>query len=99
MATQDQIDQLRRMTALSEDDEVYTDSLLGGFIDDLGMDPAIAQVWKEKAAAAAGYVDTTESGSSRRLSQMRDGFLAMAKATTPEVVDTRRSYTVEIERV
>lgn len=99
MATDTQIAQLRRMTALSEDDSVYTDSLLGGMIDDLGIDPAAKQIWREKAATASGLVDVTESGSSRSLSQLRKGYLEMATATEPEATVTKRSYTVEIERV
>lgn len=99
MATDAQLAQLRRMTALDKDDEVYVDSLLGGMIDDLGMEPASAQIWREKAATAAGLVDVTESGSSRRLSQLRDGFLGMATAVSPEVTTKGKSFTVEIERV
>lgn len=99
MATDMQILQLRRMTALTEDDEVYVDSLLGGLIDDLGMEPAVAQIWREKAAAAAGLVDTTESGSSRALGQLRKGYLEMAQAAVPETPTVERSYTIPIERV
>lgn len=99
MATDTQIAQLRRMTALDRDDQVYTDSLLGGMIDDLGMEPAVAQVWREKAAAAAAMVDTTESGSSRALGQLRKGYLDMAEAAVPETPTVKRSYTVGIERV
>lgn len=99
MATDTQIAQLRRMTALDADDQTYTDSLLGGMIDDLGMEPAVAQVWREKAAATAGLVDTTESGSTRALGQLRKGYLEMAEAAVPEAQTIKRSYTVEIERV
>jgi hypothetical protein len=100
MATTNEIQQLRRMTGLEEDDEVYTDSLLGGYIDDLGMTAAYKQVWTEKAAAVAALVDTTESGSSRSLSQLRKSYLEMAGSNDEEVVTTAsRSYTVEIQRV
>jgi hypothetical protein len=101
VATDIEIAQLRRMTALSSDDVVYTDSLIGGMIDDLGIDPASKQIWREKAAAASGLVDITESGSSRALSQLRKGYLEMADAVDPVTDDSsaRRSYTVEIERV
>jgi hypothetical protein len=99
MATDAQIDRMRRVTALTEDDETYTDSLLGGMIDDLGFEAAAAQVWREKAAGVAAMVDTTESGSSRRLSQLRDAYEAMAGTVAPPAVTGKRSYTVEIERV
>lgn len=101
MATLAQISSLRRMTALEENDAVYTDALLGGMVDDLGFEAAAAQIWKEKAAAVAGLVDTTESGSSRRLSQLREGYLEMARgvgdAGGSETL--AGSFTVGIERV
>lgn len=101
MATESEIASLRRATALSEDDVVYTDSLLGGMIDDLGFEAAAAQIWREKAASVAGLVDTTESGSSRALSQLRDAYLGMADAIHPETEAPASggSYTVAVERV
>lgn len=101
MATTTEIATLRRMTALDADDPVYTDSLVGGMIDDLGMDPAVKQIWREKAAAVSGLVDITESGSSRSLSKLRDAYLGMAEASvTEETTEANgRSFTVEIERV
>lgn len=101
MATTDQIAQMRRSTALEEDDPTYTDSLIGGMIDDLGFPAAAAQIWREKAAAVAGLVDTTESGSSRSLSQLRKAFTEMAGAVNPTVEEpvTSASFTIPIERV
>lgn len=100
MADQSQIESLRRMTALEEDDPTYTDSLLGGMIDDLGFEAAASQIWREKAATVAGLVDMTESGSTRRLSQLRESYLAMGTAVNPpDTVDPGGSFTVEIERV
>ena len=99
MASDDQIARLRRMTALDANDPVYTTSLLGGMIDDLGFEAAAAQVWKEKAATVAGLVDTTESGSSRSLSQLRKGYMEMAEGVDAGVPATGGSFTVEIERV
>lgn len=100
MASAEDIAALRRATAVAADDAVYTDSVLGGMIDQLGFPAASATVWREKAAAVAGLVDTTESGSSRRLSQLREGYLEMAKAAHPEDTGTGGiSYVVGIERV
>ena len=101
MATDAEIATLRRMTALTDQDETYTDSLLGGLIDDLGFNSAAAQVWKERAAGAAGLVDITESGSSRSLSQLAKSYLSMASAITPaeEPTTTGRSFTVGVDRV
>lgn len=101
MATDTEIAMLRRMTDLAADDAVYTDSLLGGMIDDLGMEPASKQIWREKAASVAGLVDTTESGSSRALSKLRDAYLGMAESSETAIEETvvTRSYTVGIDRV
>lgn len=99
MASVDQIAQMRRVTALEEDDEIYTDSLIGGMIDDLGFSAAAAQIWREKAASVAALVDTTESGSSRSLSQLRKAYSEMAGEVNPEVELTSASFTIPIERV
>lgn len=101
MASIDDVAKLRRMTALEAADPVYTDSLLGGMIDDLGFEAAAAQVWSEKAAAAATLVDTTESGSTRRLSQLQEHALKMRQQFAPDPTDDTagRSFTVGVERV
>jgi hypothetical protein len=69
-------------------------------IEDLGFEAAAAAVWQEKAASVAGLVDVTESGSSRRLSQLKDAYLAMGTAVGGVVQEsTGGTFTVEIERV
>lgn len=94
------IARFRRMTALDVEDPIYTDAIIGGMIDDLGFETAAASVWREKAASVAGLVDTTESGSSRRLSQLREAYIAMGGVVNPVTeVTTGGTYTVEIERV
>jgi hypothetical protein len=93
------IARFRRMTALAADDAVYTDSVIDGMIEDLGFEAAAASVWREKAAGAAGLVDTTESGSSRKLSQLYDQYLAMGGVIGGDTDTGGGSYTVEIERV
>lgn len=101
MATVDEISRVRRMTALAEDDPTYTDSLVGGMIDDLGEETAVVQIWREKAAGVADLVDITESGSSRSLSKLRDAYLGMADKLTPssDTPPGGRAFTVEVERV
>jgi hypothetical protein len=101
MASESEIASLRRATALDPADPVYTDSLVGGMIDDLGFETAAATIWREKAASVAGLVDTTESGSSRALSQLRDGYLEMANAINPDVTGSPAgsSFTVAVDRV
>lgn len=101
MATETEIASLRRATGLDVSDPVYTDSLLGGMLDDLGFETAASTVWREKAASVAGLVDTTESGSSRALSQLRDAYLGMADAINPVTGGSPAgsSFTVPVERV
>lgn len=105
MATDVQVAQLRRMTAISEDDETYTGDLLGRMIDDLGsLELAASTIWGEKAAVAAGMVDMTESGSSRSFGDLYAQALAMKKAFEPVAADpdlppSGGSFTVGMERV
>jgi hypothetical protein len=101
MADDATIARFRRTTDLDSSDPIYTDAVVGGMIDDLGFESAAAAVWREKAASVAGLVDTTESGSSRRLSQLREAYLGMATATNPDIDASAGggSFTVGIERV
>lgn len=77
----DDLAQLRRMAGLDENDPTYTDEVLELYFDNLGSDlnAVAAAIWGEKAAAASSLVDVTESGSSRRLSQLQTQYLAMQK--------------------
>lgn len=101
MADEKTLARFRRMTALDETDTTYTDAVIDGMIEDLTFDAAVRTVWQEKAAAVAGLVDITESGSSRRLSQLRESYLAMGSAVAGEVeeVSGQGSFTVAIERI
>lgn len=78
MATADQIAQLRKL--LSDDEEPYqfTDEELGTAIDGMGMNAAAADFWRQKSASYAELVDVSESGSSRKLSDLSKNALAMA---------------------
>lgn len=71
MATDEQRLQLRRMTG-EVDSDTYTEQDLDDYIaiaaDDL--DAAAARIWGEKASAYADLVDITESGSSRKNSDL-----------------------------
>lgn len=101
MADELTLARFRRSTDLEVEDPVYTDAVIDGMIEDLGFEAAAGTVWREKAAAVAGLVDTTESGSSRRLSQLRESFLEMATAIggTPEETGKGTSFVVPIERI
>lgn len=104
MATEEQVMSLRRATDVTADDETYTYELLSRMLDDLGTVPAAAAaIWGERAAAYAGVVDTTESGSTRRLSQLHTQALAMQRfwggpeESTDDTGGT--SFTVGVDRV
>ncbi len=101
MATPEEVQQLRRMTGLDPDDTVYTGDLLSTYIDNLGtLELAASAIWGEIAAQAASLVDVTESGSSRRLSQLTDNAIKM-RGALGGVDDTSGggSFTVGMERV
>lgn len=79
MASAGDVARLRRLTN-EPTDTVYTNIVLGGYIDSsLTVELAAAEVWREKAARYAGLVDTTEGSSSRKMSQLRDAALKMAE--------------------
>lgn len=85
MAIEDLIPQFRRMVD-EPDDTTYSDeSIVADFLSPntlLGvtdLNTAAAQLWREKAAAAAELVNTSESGSSRALGDIYKNALEMAK--------------------
>lgn len=101
MATESQIARLRRVTDLSDEDETYTDGLLSALIDEIGLETAASTIWREKAAGYASLIDVTESGSSRRLSQLHDQAIKMAGVVGPVdegTVTTGGSFVVGIVR-
>lgn len=79
MATSDQITQFRRMIGELTDVEPWTDAYISALIDaSASLNVAASKAWLEKAGLYASMVDVTESGSGRRLSQLRTGALEMA---------------------
>lgn len=103
MATADEIAELRRATNITEVSEPYTDDYLGGLLDALGFNGAAARLWGDQAAKYASAVDMSESGSSRRLSQLHTNALTMQKRYL-ELEDggtasRRGSFTVGVQRV
>lgn len=102
MATQDELDALHRVANIPASDETYTDTLLATYIDSsASIEAAAARIWRERAAVMAGMVDTTESGSSRKLSQLSENALKLAVGLDGVDVATRsgRSFTTPIERI
>jgi hypothetical protein len=107
MATVLEIARLRRLIGEPNDAAPWSDLVLADIIDNAeDLDLAALEVWEAKAASAASMVDTAESGSSRRLSQLHEQALKMVahfrSATMPADVPVDLAgytYTLPIERV
>jgi hypothetical protein len=101
------IARLRRLIGEPVDTEPWNDAALSQIIDDAAdLNSAALEVWEAKAASSAAFVDTTESGSSRKMSQLNEQALKMV-AHFKGLTDTPvlppdlsgYAYTVPIERV
>ena len=84
MATADQIAAFRLLIGEPQDVEPYTDVELGARIDaalatSTSSDALAYEVWTEKAAKWAQMVDVSEGGSSRKMSDLIDNALKMAR--------------------
>jgi hypothetical protein len=80
MATPDEIAALRGLVNESESCGEWDDETLAAIIDEsTTMNGAASVVWTRKAAASSTLVDVSESGSSRKLSDIHKNALAMAK--------------------
>lgn len=80
MATVDQIAALRLLIAEPDDAEPYTDAALSARYDaDNDINNTAYKIWIEKAAAAADLVDTTEGGSSRKMGDITEQAMALAR--------------------
>lgn len=106
MAELADIARLRRLIGEPDDVEPWTDAVLSAIIDTNDtLNEAALEVWESKLASSAGMVDTTESGSSRKLSQLNDQAAKMVAyykgLTTPDnAADlTGHAYSIPIERV
>ena len=81
MATVGQIADLRELVAEPDDTNGWTDVKLADAIDDNGGDlnAAASEVWLQKATTYATLVDVTESGSSRKMSDLQKNALALSE--------------------
>jgi len=80
VATAAEVQALRLLIA--EDNETtYSDFDLAARLDAASgsADSVAYQVWTEKAAATAGLVDVSEGGSSRKMGDLYEQAIAMAK--------------------
>lgn len=80
MASEAEIARLRLLIG-EPSGEVYDDEDLGTRLDTADGDPnkAAYEIWTEKAAAAAELVDISEGGSSRKMGDIYEQALNMAK--------------------
>jgi pectin methylesterase-like acyl-CoA thioesterase len=79
MASEDQIIELRGLVNEPDDSNGWDDGSLGAIIDaHATMNAAASRVWVLKAGTYAELVDVTESGSSRKLSDLRKNAMEMA---------------------
>ena len=80
MATAEQIAALRLLIAEPNNVAPYTDTALGELIDEGTGQYVIAyHIWNQKAAGAAGLVDISEGGSSRKMGDLYEQYLSMAE--------------------
>lgn len=80
MATPEEIARLRLLIA-ERSSEVYTDEDLDTRLATADDDPnkVAYEIWTEKAAAAAELVDISEGGSSRKMGDVYEQALSMAR--------------------
>lgn len=79
MATTEQIQDLRLKAGDTEEPFVFATEYLNGRLDAGEAPDAIASdLWRQKAASYAELVDVSESGSTRKLSDLRKNALEMA---------------------
>jgi hypothetical protein len=100
MATADQIAALRLLIA-EPDNTTYTDADLSALLDSAsGLNSAAATIWTQKAAAAATFVNVSESGSSRSLGDLQRNALNMAQRfADAQEADQSTSPGVRISRI
>jgi hypothetical protein len=80
MATAEEIAALRLLIAEPNDAAPYTDLALATLLDNSSNEYAAAfEVWTQKAAGAAGLVDISEGGSSRKMGDLYEQYLSMAE--------------------
>lgn len=81
MATVAEIAALRLLIAEPDDAAPYDDATLNTRLTAaLGKEYVLAyEIWTEKAAAAAGLVDVSEGGSSRKMGDVHEQALNMAE--------------------
>lgn len=87
MATADEIAALRLLISEPTNAEPYTDAKLGARLDaaDGDADQVAYDIWTEKAARFAQFVDVSEGGSSRKMGDLYEQALSMASVFADRV--------------
>lgn len=80
MATPEEIAAFRLLIGAPDNVDPYTDEVLSDRIDaaEGDLNGLASSIWREKAAHYSTLVDVSESGSSRKLSDLHKNALAMA---------------------
>ena len=80
MASPEDIAKLRLLIGEPDDSNGWTDEKLADIIDaSSSLNDAASKVWVSKAGTYSSLVDVSESGSSRKLSDMHRNALTMAE--------------------
>ena len=81
MATQAEIAALRLMIAEPNNVAPYEDATLSARLDAVAGNQYVVanEIWTEKAAGAAGLVDISEGGSSRKMGDLYEQYIDMAE--------------------
>lgn len=103
MATDQERAVIREEADLAANDPFYTDDYLDDLMLEEGTIRAVVyRIWRRQAARYSKLVDTTESGSSRRMSQLHANALKMVDfykpVTQEEVAQSSGPFTVAVER-
>jgi hypothetical protein len=90
-----------RLLIAEPDETTYTDAALSDILDAaLSVNSAAADIWTQKAAAAATFVNVSESGSSRSLGDLQSNALKMAQQfASAAQADQSTSPGVRISRI
>jgi hypothetical protein len=78
MASASDVKLVRRQVNEPTTDD-YTDTLIGTYIDEIGITGATIRIWEEKAARYSDLVDVTEAGASHKYSDLHKNAMAIAK--------------------
>jgi hypothetical protein len=94
------VDELRELHVLGPEMDA-DDAVLGALIDALGLNGALARLWAEQASKTAVLVDITESGSSRKMSQLHSqaANLAASYRSLAEAEGTSTTSTATTRRM